>query len=432
MRPQPDDIMVFMMKRRTHTVTIISICSTLVYLAFFHGTVIHDLFNRTEVDDFDDFQPVNKVERRRTRNKSSLPAWSYERRRDSAETSLKQLAPELFNALPEPFSSKMKNPCWNIVKKKPRQCLPYFYLIGMPKCGTTDLWNKLIRHPYIVYTHKEPHWWSRTRIGHGHAVTKLKSDPVSYYTRYAKALDNFAKRERLNRTKLVVGDGSASTMWDNRSWRHYYPNATRGPPHVIGELIEAIQPEALAIAILRNPTDRLYSDFLYFTNTSMLKLTPEYFHERVKTSITKFHECTKDFDVRTCTYETQGIKAYVRLEVGLYSIYVGDWLSFFPRKKLKIVKMADWHRKCTKTLAELYHFLALEPLKIPSLIKICRDEAENARSPEKISIGPMLPETRQLLNDFYSPYNLELARMLGDDRFLWNDENAGSSEESVP
>ena len=39
----------------------------------------------------------------------------------------------------------------------------------MPKCGTTDLWEKIIQHPFIgnqnVRNEKEPHWWTRKRLG---------------------------------------------------------------------------------------------------------------------------------------------------------------------------------------------------------------------------------------------------------------------------
>ncbi len=35
------------------------------------------------------------------------------------------------------------------------------------------------------------------------------------------------------------------------------------------------------------------------------------------------------------------------------------------------------------------------------------------------SYAPMLPETRTILDQFYAPYNRQLARLLGDDRFLF-------------
>eukprot|EP00959_Pyramimonas_sp_CCMP1952_P470675 9497091-Pyramimonas_sp.AAC.1 len=34
--------------------------------------------------------------------------------------------------------------------------------------------------------------------------------------------------------------------------------------------------------------------------------------------------------------------------------------------------------------------------------------------------GPMLPETRTLLDEFYSPYNAKLASILGDPKWNWH------------
>lgn len=46
------------------------------------------------------------------------------------------------------------------------RCLPYFYIIGQPKCGTTDLFDRLRFHPDVrLALLKEPHWWSRKRFG---------------------------------------------------------------------------------------------------------------------------------------------------------------------------------------------------------------------------------------------------------------------------
>lgn len=46
------------------------------------------------------------------------------------------------------------------------RCLPFFYIIGQPKCGTTDLFHRLLLHPDIKFnTMKEPHWWTRKRFG---------------------------------------------------------------------------------------------------------------------------------------------------------------------------------------------------------------------------------------------------------------------------
>ncbi|KAI4890553.1 hypothetical protein NFI96_029507 [Prochilodus magdalenae] len=116
--------------------------------------------------------------------------------------------PHMFSVIPRRFLPDVKNPCWyeqlsgnvsadpyrrNLYSLYSRQsratfqylrssfrkhlllrdrrfyrirCLPYFYIIGQPKCGTTDLYDRLRLHPDVRVTAlKEPHWWTRKRAG---------------------------------------------------------------------------------------------------------------------------------------------------------------------------------------------------------------------------------------------------------------------------
>lgn len=42
------------------------------------------------------------------------------------------------------------------------RCLPAVMLLGVSKCGTTDLYHRMIQHPLISPSrHKEPHWFTR-------------------------------------------------------------------------------------------------------------------------------------------------------------------------------------------------------------------------------------------------------------------------------
>ncbi len=41
------------------------------------------------------------------------------------------------------------------------RCVPYVYLIGVTKSGTTDLFANLVEHPDVVAgTYKEPQYWN--------------------------------------------------------------------------------------------------------------------------------------------------------------------------------------------------------------------------------------------------------------------------------
>ena len=47
------------------------------------------------------------------------------------------------------------------------RCLPYFFLIGFPKCATTDLYDRIAKHPHVVRSKKEIHWFTRLRHSKG-------------------------------------------------------------------------------------------------------------------------------------------------------------------------------------------------------------------------------------------------------------------------
>lgn len=55
----------------------------------------------------------------------------------------------VFNELPEAgFLPDHRNPCW-IPQGKGLACLPYSYVLGQPKCGSSDLYERLRRHPDV-------------------------------------------------------------------------------------------------------------------------------------------------------------------------------------------------------------------------------------------------------------------------------------------
>lgn len=62
---------------------------------------------------------------------------------------------------------------------------------------------------------------------------------------------------------------------------------------------------------------------------------------------------------------------------------------------------------------------SLDSDQMRSIVKL---KVANKRKKGDRSVGLMLNETRQLLNEFYEPYNQELADIMDDDQFLWEPE----------
>ena len=68
---------------------------------------------------------------------------------------------------PPRMLQNFKNPCWAESSNTTSilRCFPYFYVAGFPKCGTTDLYSEIIKHPMIAKADiKGSHWWSRQRF----------------------------------------------------------------------------------------------------------------------------------------------------------------------------------------------------------------------------------------------------------------------------
>ena len=58
-----------------------------------------------------------------------------------------------------------------------------------------------------------------------------------------------------------------------------------------------------------------------------------------------------------------------------------------------------------------------ERLSDQKMDKITKMDRSNTKGPRKEAIGSMKDETRNLLYEFYKPFNEELARLLHDQRF---------------
>uniref|UniRef100_A0A3P9H9Y6 Sulfotransferase n=1 Tax=Oryzias latipes TaxID=8090 RepID=A0A3P9H9Y6_ORYLA len=329
--------------------------------------------------------------------------------------------PHMFSVIPNKFLPGIKNPCWyeeytgnrtsdpyrtNMYGRYSRRfrtvfqhlrssfhkhlfyrnkkiyrmrCLPYFYIIGQPKCGTTDLYDRLRRHPDVKFTtFKEPHWWTRKRFG----------------------------------------EASASTMWDNNAWVYFYDNTSEGePPFLIQDFIHAVQPDARFIVMLRDPVERLYSDYLYF---GIANKSAEDFQEKVSESLQLFEGCLMEYTMRSCVYNTTVNNAMpVRLQVGLYIIYLMDWLRVFNREQILVLRLEDHASNRKYTMHKVFDFLGLGPLTKEIESEITESPASNTRRPADKNLGPMMAITKEILREFYTPFNAKLAKVLQNDSFLW-------------
>ncbi|XP_064637907.1 carbohydrate sulfotransferase 15-like [Lineus longissimus] len=371
-----------------------------------------------------------------------------------------------FSQPPKFFIKSWKNPCWYerttqldaaLQRIFTLRCLPAFYIAGFPKCGTTDIWYRILQHPQVAnFTKRESHWWSTTKW-------YMKGNISEYINVYSKAMID---REAEKRPNLIIGkhihqivglgvstivkavsggfrcyqgDDSPSYMW-MQNFRMINTILVRDllkmevtPPEVLTpHLIREYSPRAKFIVMLRDPIERLYSHYLdkgfisanLVSRRAMRSLLG--FHSQVVQKTALFYDCLKRKPIRTCAHDPfifrENNEFLVRLERGLYSVYIAEWLKIFPREQFLFLRVEDYAKDVSKTLKEVFSFLEIDQLEDSKHRDIVAAEVANqAKKKGDDVIGPMWNITRDILEEFYRPFNVALAGILGDKRYLWDD-----------
>src|ERR687883_42510 len=117
--------------------------------------------------------------------------------------------------------------------------MPNFFVVGAQKAGTTSLYYYLKQHPEVYMSPvKEPHFFEGMQSEFYRPGRKVM--PVTCLGDY-QALFQGVSNEK------AIGEASASCL--------YSPKAPA--------LLKGAIPNAKLIAVLRNPVDRAYSNFLH-------------------------------------------------------------------------------------------------------------------------------------------------------------------------
>ncbi|XP_021357534.1 carbohydrate sulfotransferase 15-like [Mizuhopecten yessoensis] len=232
---------------------------------------------------------------------------------------------------------------------------------------------------------------------------------IDYFNPAAEILQeaNGTKRRR-----FITGEGSQSTLWDHTWWWWYTKNRNDEEPRLLNaHIIRHILPDVKLLVILRNPVDRLYSDYLYFSPNE--KKSAKSFHNKVTRSIKDFNKCLTKKSLRHCVYT--GFTAEERLFIGLYAVYLKDWMNIYPRKQLLVLSLDEYSTNPSMAMSKIFKFLDLRDIgKVGT-----RTVHYNERRPSSRAVGQMLNKTRHILEQFYKPFNKELSLLMNDTRFLW-------------
>lgn len=307
-------------------------------------------------------------------------------------------------------------------------CLPRTFLIGFPKCGTTLLYKYIEAHPFMAKPReKEGQFWRefvRTK-----QVEYKELQTLLYLFHFYSA----SKAIKLHPQRFTV-DASASTVF-----------ATSLPyieiekdSCVVPVLLHTSLPNSKLLIIMRNPIDRLWSDFWYFCSRTewrsrfgitvpenILPKVSEIFHNLTVSALQEFSNCIdSNFSEVYCVTLAGSISGEeagcekVRLGLSVYFIHILRWFSVFPRNQILLIRLEDLVADPTESMNRVWSFLNVP--SINKVIKYKQNDNEWITSRKYRAHFIMLEKTRNLLRHFFHSYNFKLAELVDDKRYLWN------------
>ncbi|XP_059177859.1 carbohydrate sulfotransferase 15-like [Physella acuta] len=302
------------------------------------------------------------------------------------------------------FLPQFKNPCFYdylSAGKRKLRCLPYFYIIGMAKSGTSDLHARMVKHPLVnrndFGSGKETRFWSRNRY--------------DMFTQTAEDIDGQKNSE------IITGDASPMDLWDFRGWPMIPQNEGLNEPHILmPHFLKYIYKGAPKLIIqLREPIERLYSDYVflgYGTN-------PIEFHNHTLQAIDMLNACLKNHTTRFCYFDNDMYqKLPARVHLGCYSVFLKEWFRVFPRSAFHVTRTTEYKNDMEGTLKGVFDFLDIPhptSSQMEDIVNMTRRRVTVKKE------GVALPETVKVLREFYADCNKEAAELLADDRFSWKD-----------
>jgi hypothetical protein len=247
---------------------------------------------------------------------------------------------------------------------------PDFIIIGAQKCGTSTFFHHLKRHPDLrLPGKKELHFFD-----------DHFTDGIQWYLNYFTGH---------NSPGVPFCTGEASPYY------FFHP--------LVPTRIYQTYPGIKLILLLRNPVNRSYSQYQHMKRKGRISLSFEHcIHLESKILEGRKEDFYKEENHSDLMYRRFSFLARSR-----YAEQLSAWYRYFPKEQIHIIRSEDYFSNPEQIFNEVFQFLELPSF----LVKVSRKHRSS-------DYPPMKPETRQLLQEYFKPFNQQLYQLVERD-FNW-------------
>ncbi|MTI20831.1 hypothetical protein E1176_07350 [Fulvivirga sp. RKSG066] len=197
--------------------------------------------------------------------------------------------------------------------------LPDFLIIGAGKSGTTSLDNYLKQHEAIYMSPvKEPNFFAYDKID----IQSLDKDALQHYKESVTDLETY---------KSLFNDSKPNQLLGETSNTYLVIDGT-------AEVIKDYIPNTKIIAIIRQPTKRLYSRYLHLARENELP--------------------SQDFSEVLDKSSIWWVRNDLVKE-GFYYKNLKRYFDVFPKENIKVLLHEDLKRNSKSVLSEVFEFLGV-------------------------------------------------------------------------
>lgn len=260
----------------------------------------------------------------------------------------------------------------------PLRLIPDFIIIGAQRCGTTSLYNYLVRHPFVASAlEKEVHFFDNN----------FKKGIIWYRAHFSSFLHKYYFRQAHKRD-FITGESTPYYLFH---------------PHAPKRIFETI-PQIKLLVLLRNPVDRAYSHYHHERRLGVETLSFKEAIEKEKQRLTgELEKIVKDENYYSFSHQH-----YSYLSRGIYLNQIKVWTNLFSKEQILILRSESFYDDPSAVYEKVIKFLDLPIWEF--------------RDYRKYNVGQyrnMAPALRKCLVDYFKPHNQRLYEYLGID-FNWD------------